>query len=96
MSRLRAVRAKLGMDDDTVWSGVLTTAGSKVARAAVALLAALIVFAVAGAGAAVAAEAPTISIDQPLAGAFTSDQTPAFSGTASERRPISSSWSMQA
>jgi hypothetical protein len=72
------------MDDDTVWSGVLTTAGSKVARAAVALLAVLVVFAVAEAGTAVAAEAPTISIDQPLAGAFTSDQTPAFSGTTDD------------
>jgi large repetitive protein len=72
------------MDDDIVWSGVLTTAGSKVARAAAVMLAALVVLAVGWAGTAVADEAPTLAIDQPLTGSFTNDRTPAFSGTTDD------------
>ncbi len=68
------------MEDNKVWSGVLTTAAANVARAAVAALAALVVLAAAWAGVAAAAEAPTIAIDQPLAGSLTNDRTPAFSG----------------
>ena len=49
-----------------------------------ALLAALIVFAVAGTGVAVAAEAPTVTIDQPLNASFTNDRTPAFGGATDD------------
>ena len=84
MSRLRAVRAKLGMDDDTVWSGVLTMAGSKVARVAALMLATFVALALGATGVAVAAEAPTLAIDQPLNGSFTTDQTPSFDGTSDD------------
>jgi large repetitive protein len=71
------------MDDNRVWSGVLTRAGRKLARAGATLLAALIVLALAGGGTALGAE-PTIAIDQPHDGSFTHDQTPTFTGTTAD------------
>jgi hypothetical protein len=66
-----------------VWSGVSMTVGKHVARLVAAVLAVPVAIAVVPAGVAMAAP-PNVTIDDPLTGSSTTDQTPPFSGTTDD------------
>src|SRR4030088_2809704 len=80
---LPLARRRLGLENDMVWSGVSMTVEKHVARLVAAVLAVTVVLVVGPAGVAMAAP-PNITIDHPLAGSSTTDQTPPFSGTTDD------------
>src|ERR1035438_10855766 len=71
------------MDHNMVWSGVPMIAGKDGARALATAILTLALLAV-GPVAVAAAAPPSLTIEQPLAGSATNNQTPLFSGTSED------------
>jgi hypothetical protein len=76
-------RRRLGLENDMVWSGVSMTVEKHVARLVAAVLAVTVVLVVGATGDVMAAP-PNITIDHPLTGSSTANQTPPFSGTTDD------------
>jgi hypothetical protein len=74
---------RIRVEDDMIGSGVSMTAGRNVARALTAVLVTLVALVV-GFSASAMAAAPELAITSPLAGSFTSSQTPSLSGTSND------------
>jgi len=80
---LPLARRRLGLENDMVWSGVSMTVEKHVARLVAAVLVVTVVLVVGATGDVMAAP-PNITIDHPLTGSSTANQTPPFSGTTDD------------